>query len=462
MNQQRRLSPAQQSPIQRNTIISQHSNRFQFLQVTPTTHPVQYVSLQNYNEVRQVSKERETNQIPPYQQVCPKGFQSLRIMSQPDGNTSKSPVTPIMQSQPNIRPNQNSNSLQLYIDNALRNQRDEMLKLFEQQSKQIDYMHQQQQLIIQQQQIQQEKKKEQKEQKEQKESPNFQSQINQVKEQLHFSITQTCREMIHKLQKQEQTDFKALQVQIEKLKSQLFQINLSTSKQSDKMQQSYKGKENEPEEYQYKKHVNQRNSLDNYDQYIRKYEQFNKQVNDYLINRKIPDHLSSILNSSKDSNSDIHEIEYISSDHPLTDITNVQNIKQIKSQQQQQQPLQQIAQPSITQQFNTQKTTIQTTNQYEDSPIKALNEQMMIDSLDNINVHDPNNLQITKEEFDQLKSQRMSTIHENDDEDEELMYQVDENGFILSQDGHPLIDETGKRIQLTKQEMQFYKNKINS
>ncbi|CAD8063324.1 unnamed protein product [Paramecium sonneborni] len=456
MNQQRRLSPAPSSPMQRNTIISQHSNRFQFLQVTPSTHPVQYVQMQNHNEIRQLSRERETNQIPYQQQVCQKGFQSLRLMSQPDGNSSKSPVAPVMQSQPNIRPNQNSNSLQLYIDNALKNQREEMLKLIEQQTKQIDYMHQQQQIIIQQQQQQQEKKKE------LKEPLNFQSQINQVKEQLHFQITQTCREMIHKLQKQEQTDFKALQVQIEKLKSQLYQINLSTSKQSDKMQQSYKGKENELEEYQYKKHaVNQTNSLDNYDQYIKKYEQFNKQVNDYLINRKIPDHLSSILNSSKDSNSEIHEIEYIQSDHPLTDITNIQNIKQNKSQQQQ--ILQQIAQPSITQQFMTQKNTIQSINQSnEDSPIKALNEQMMIDSLDNINVHDPNNLQITKEEFDQLKSQRMSTIHENDDEDEELMYQVDENGFILSQDGHPLIDDTGKRIQLTKQEILFYKSKINS
>ncbi|CAD8155443.1 unnamed protein product [Paramecium octaurelia] len=449
MNQQRRLSPAPSSPIQRNAIISQHSNRFQFLQVTPSTHPVQYVSMQNYNEPRQISRERDSNQI-PYQQVCPKGFQSLRIMSQPDGNSSKSPEVPAMQSQPNNRPNQNSNSLQMYIDNALKNQREEMLKLLEQQNKQIDYMHQQQQLIIQQQQQQQEKKKE---------PVNIESQLNQVKEQMQIQITQTCREMIHKLQKQEQTDFKALQVQIEKLKSQLYQINLSTSKQSEKLQQSYKGKENEAEEYQYKKHIPQRNSLDNYDQYIKKYEQFNKQVNDYLINRKIPDHLSSILNSSKDSNSEIHDIEYIQSDHPLTDITNLQNIKQNKISQ----PLQQIAQPSIHQQFITKKTTSQTTNQSnEDSPIKALNEQMMIDSLDNINVHDPNSLQITKEEFDQLKSQRMSTIHENDDEDEELMYQVDENGFILSQDGHPLIDQTGKRIQLTKQELQFYKSKLHS
>ncbi|CAD8149783.1 unnamed protein product [Paramecium pentaurelia] len=453
MNQQRRLSPAPSSPIQRNAIISQHSNRFQFLQVTPSTHPIQYVQMQNYNEARQISRERDNNQIPfQQQQVCPKGFQSLRIMSQPDGNSSKSPVVPVMQSQPNIRPNTNQNSLQIYIDNALKTQREEMLKLLEQQNKQIDYMNQQQLLIIQQQQQQQEKKKE---------SINIESQLNQVKEQLHIQITQACREMIHKLQKQEQTDFKALQVQIEKLKSQLYQINLSTSKQSDKLQQSYKGKENETEEYQYKKHIPQRNSLDNYDQYIKKYEQFNKQVNDYLINRKIPDHLSSILNTSKDSNSEIHDIEYIQSDHPLTDITNIQNTKQNK--QYQSQPLQQIAQPSITQQFMTQKTTIQSNNQInEDSPIKALNEQMMIDSLDNINVHDPNNLQITKEEFDQLKSQRMSTIHENEDEDEELMYQVDENGFILSQDGHPLIDETGKRIQLTKQELQFYKSKLHS
>ncbi|CAD8057175.1 unnamed protein product [Paramecium primaurelia] len=453
MNQQRRLSPAPSSPIQRNAIISQHSNRFQFLQVTPSTHPIQYVQMQNYNEARQISRERDNNQIPfQQQQVCPKGFQSLRIMSQPDGNSSKSPVVPVMQSQPNIRPNTNQNSLQMYIDNALKTQREEMLKLLEQQNKQIDYMNQQQLLIIQQQQQQQEKKKE---------SINIESQLNQVKEQLHIQITQACREMIHKLQKQQQTDFKALQVQIEKLKSQLYQINLSTSKQSEKLQQSFKGKENETEEYQYKKHIPQRNSLDNYDQYIKKYEQFNKQVNDYLINRKIPDHLSSILNTSKDSNSEIHDIEYIQSDHPLTDITNIQNTKQNK--QYQSQPLQQIAQPSITQQFMTQKTTIQSNNQInEDSPIKALNEQMMIDSLDNINVHDPNNLQITKEEFDQLKSQRMSTIHENEDEDEELMYQVDENGFILSQDGHPLIDETGKRIQLTKQELQFYKSKLHS
>ncbi|CAK76011.1 unnamed protein product (macronuclear) [Paramecium tetraurelia] len=135
------------------------------------------------NEPRQISRERENNQI-PYQQVCPKGFQSLRLLSQPDGNSSKSPVAPVMQSQPNIRPNQNSNSLQQYIDNALRTQREEMLKLLEQQNKQIDYMHQQQQLIIQQQQSQQEKKKE---------PVNIESQLNQVKEQLNFQITQTCQ-----------------------------------------------------------------------------------------------------------------------------------------------------------------------------------------------------------------------------------------------------------------------------
>lgn len=56
----------------------------------------------------------------------------------------------------------------------------------------------------------------------------------------------------------------------------------------------------EPEEYTYKQ-MNDKVTLDTYDMYIKKYEQFNRQVNDYLQNRKLPEHLTQILNNSSSS-----------------------------------------------------------------------------------------------------------------------------------------------------------------
>ena len=38
----------------------------------------------------------------------------------------------------------------------------------------------------------------------------------------------------------------------------------------------------------------------------------------------------------------------------------------------------------------------------------------------------------------------MSTITENENEEDELIYHIDENGYILNQDGHHLLDNYGR------------------
>ena len=40
----------------------------------------------------------------------------------------------------------------------------------------------------------------------------------------------------------------------------------------------------------------------------------------------------------------------------------------------------------------------------------------------------------------------MSTIHEHENEEDEIIYQVDENGYVMNQDGNHLVDNYGRLI----------------
>ncbi|CAK94129.1 unnamed protein product (macronuclear) [Paramecium tetraurelia] len=114
--------------------------------------------------------------------------------------------------------------------------------------------------------------------------------------------------------------------------------------------------------------------------------------------------------------------DYSTQQHnPLNDITNIQ-IKYIKS-------LQQSLQNSKLSKCSSNNNN----KQQEGSPIELFNDQNILDSLDNIKVFDPqqhpdhpsdstNNYNSMD-----LSQARMSTIQENENEEDECVYQIVEN-----------------------------------
>ncbi|CAD8142395.1 unnamed protein product [Paramecium pentaurelia] len=422
MHQQPRLSPVSSSPLHQNQIITQQINRQQCYQQTISNSKISQTKNKIFQDSQLQLKERD-NLIK--QQLFSKG------LKQQQQNDLQSKSNSIQISQTNQNTNSNLNLLQCtsYFDDALKNQKEEFLKLIEQQNKQIEILHQQQQIILHQQRMKQQ---------------DYETQLCQIKNQLKQQINSKCKEIFNKIQKQQQSDFQLLEAEIAKL-SQL--INQSSNLTKIKLSSS--GKENQLQQLQDKQiqHLEyNNNSLVNSDLYIKKFnfESINQKTNDL----KLPEHISVLLNSNNQSNSEIQEIELIQSELTLFNASN--QLKQDIIQENMPSPLKTIITKRKDQQgFDKQ-----------DSPFKNLNDQDMLDSLDDIIVQDSTQQQqllSNKNEFNLLKSQGMSVIQEDEDDDEELIYQIDENGFILTQDGHPLIDEKGKRIQLTKQEMQFYK-----
>ncbi|CAK65762.1 unnamed protein product (macronuclear) [Paramecium tetraurelia] len=431
MHQQPRLSPVSSSPLHQNQIITcntinQVKNKQTDNNATNRQHPIPnshkpkiksvYVSFISLVwDPQQQLKERDAI---IKQQLITKGVKS---QLQSDGQ-SKSSSIQISQTNQNTCSNANLLQCTSYIDEALKSQREEFLKLIEQQNKQIEILHQQQQIIM-----HQERKKEQ----------DYETQLCQIKNQLKQQINSKCNEIFNKIQKQQQSDFKHVEAEIAKLTQQINQFSNLT-----KVQLSSSGKENQQQEHQDKLEYNN-NSIINSDLYIKKfsYESINQKTNDL----KLPEQISILLNSNNQSNSEIQEIEILQSELTLLNASN-----QIRK------DLNHENMPSSLKTIITKRKDYQSFEK-QDSPFKNLNEQDMLDSLDDIVIQDSGQQQSNKKEFNLLKSQGMSVIQEDEDDDEELIYQIDENGFILTQDGHPLIDEKGKRIQLTKQEMQFYK-----
>ncbi|CAD8064088.1 unnamed protein product [Paramecium sonneborni] len=421
MHQQPRLSPVSSSPLHQNSIIQQQLNKQQcFLQTTYNSKNTQ-PKTKIFQDSQWQSKERENQNK---QQLISKGLKSLQ---QNDGS-NKSINIQFSQNNSNNYENLNIPQCIQQFDYAIKNQKEEFLKLIEQQNKQIEILHQQQQIIL-----QQERKKEE----------DYETQLFLIKNQLKQQITNKCNEIFNKIQKQQESDFKIIEIEIAKLSQQIEQKNFQSLSNIKKLNLSSNEKENQQQTV-----YPQENNLLNSDLYIKKFnfEQINQKMNQNFEICKLPEQVSVLLNSHNEQNSEIQEIELFQSEIPLLDPSN-----QLKQDQNKQIMSSSQLQTTLTKINQNQE------SKKQDSPFKNLNELDMLDSLDDIIVQDTEQKQQNKNEFNHLKSQGMSVIQEDEDDDEELIYQIDENGFILTQDGHPLIDEKGRRIQLTKQEMQFYK-----
>ncbi|TNV75060.1 hypothetical protein FGO68_gene1712 [Halteria grandinella] len=194
-----------------------------------------------------------------------------------------------------------------------------MLKLFDQQNKQIEFM---QQIIV--------------------------SQTNQceLEEKIKNTINKLGQELEGRLKKMNQKEFQTIFVQLEALKTQIFQVNITNSKLiSEKLHSSF-----EFEDYLQK----QRYSVQN-----------KKQENQ---DQRPKENHSFILNASK----------YENDGQSFQDITIP--IKYIKSLQQ-----------SLQNSKISKCSSTNNTKQEEDSPIEVFCEQNLLDSLDNIKVFDPQN-----------------------------------------------------------------------
>ncbi|KAM3132640.1 hypothetical protein pb186bvf_015312 [Paramecium bursaria] len=379
-NMQRRVSPAPSSPLPRSAYVQQHSNRMQFLQGPPMV--VQY-----------------QHQTPQYQQAPP-----LMVIKTEENN--RMPRHSQEKENINVKAFQTNNnkpdSLQNYIDTALRNQREETQRLLDQQQQQIKCLSQWQKQYEETEFFKQMINSKVDFSNITKQLNELQQQYQDIKETQSTTISNICTSMIQ-TQKQEQHEIQQIKQQINQLKDSISQsLRSSISlKQSQTKREEY--------DYSYKTQPSQI-SLDTYDQYIKKYESFNKQVNDYLLNRKLPEHLNNILQN----------------DVELTDSLEYQDFR---------------------------RSEIRSKSEYEESPIKVLDETAQ---------GKVSPVRITKEEIDKIKFQykcKMSTITENDNEEDELIYHIDENGYILNQDGHHLLDNYGRYMQLQEKDIEYFKSK---
>ncbi|CAD8127486.1 unnamed protein product [Paramecium sonneborni] len=356
MHQQRRLSPAPSSPCPR---IQQQSNRMQFLQpqyVVPQ-QPQQYCQqpiVLKTEELRPVLQQHHQSRERDKENLNPKSFQSGRLISQHD--TPQHSQRSLQQIPIGAFQSQTSNEAQI------KQLREEMLKMFEFSRKDFELvkleLDQSKQDLIEQKQI----------------NKTFTTQLEALNLQL--------------VQEQELT--KKLKLEIDELKKiQLQQTHQLTFYSGIKQEitqelQQYVDNQLKLQSTQSQQPQSQI-TLDTYDTYIKKYEQFNKQVNDYLLNRKLPD-------------------------NQYNDTIDQDNCDLIKE---------------------------------KESPVRLLNqeEQQII---------------LTKEDMERYK---MSIIHENENEEDEIIYQVDENGYVMNQDGNHLVDNYGRLIQLSDKDIEYFKSK---
>ncbi|CAD8114945.1 unnamed protein product [Paramecium primaurelia] len=355
MHQQRRLSPAPSSPCPR---IQQQSNRMQFLQpqyvVPQQPQYCQQPIVLKTEELRPVQQQHHQSREREKENLNPKAFQSGRLLSQYD--TPQQSQRSLQQIPVGAFPTQPSNESQI------KQLKEEMLKMFEFSRKDFELLkaelEQTKQDLLEQ----------------KKMNKTFITQIESLNQQLVQEQEQAIKlkNQIDELQKDQikQNNDIALYSGIKQdiiIELQAYfdnQLKLQSTQQQQPQQQI---------------------TLDTYDTYIKKYEQFNKQVNDYLLNRKLPD-------------------------NQYNDVIESDNSNLIKE---------------------------------KESPVKLLNqeEQQII---------------FTKEDMDRYK---MSIIHENENEEDEIIYQVDENGYVMNQDGNHLVDNFGRLIQLSDKDIEYFKSK---
>ena len=53
---------------------------------------------------------------------------------------------------------------------------------------------------------------------------------------------------------------------------------------------------------------------------------------------------------------------------------------------------------------------------------------------------------------------RLSSISERDHEDDEVVYQLDDNGFLLDEKGNIIVDDDGRPIQLTQEHIEYLRS----
>ncbi|CAD8098360.1 unnamed protein product [Paramecium primaurelia] len=380
MYQPRRLSPASSSPLYRNVNVNvqqQNQIKLQLKQITPTNNIPPYVQIisQNHhkqntynsyeNNSRQVSKERESTSSNQSKDQIFNQYQYESVyQNQTQSLISKNDI----------------NSIYSYIDNIIKTQKSEIFKVLDHQNKQIEFL---QQIILNQTQYQQNA------------SSQFLQLQTQLEEKLSNFINKQIKELSNRLQHLNKNEIETMNSQLEKLRAQIFQINITNSKLiTDKLQSSY-ANDNENQIINHSQNHkpfltdNQSHNIDSNIKIMK---------NNYLIDRDF----------STQSN------------NPLNDITNIQ-IKYIKS-------LQQSLQ-------NSKLSKCSSNNNYkqqESSPIELFNEQNILDSLDNIKVFDPQHFDHPSDSTNNYNSMdlsqaRMSTIQENENEEDECVYQVVEN-----------------------------------
>ncbi|CAD8178204.1 unnamed protein product [Paramecium pentaurelia] len=382
MYQPRRLSPASSSPLYRNVNVQQQNQiKLQLKQITPTNNIPPYVQIisQNHhkqntyssyeNNSRKISKERESSQSNQSKDQIFNQYQNESLFQHHTQSLiQKSEI----------------NQVYSYIDNIYKTQKSEIFKVLDHQNKQIEFL---QQIILNQ------------TQQQQNTASQFLQLQTQLEENLSNFINKQIKDLSNRLQNTYKTELEQTNKHIEKLRAQIFQINITNSKLiTEKLQtSSFNGTENLIINHsQSHKPLLSDNQTHNLDQNIKIIK------NNYLID--------------KDYQTQSH--------YPLNDITNIQ-MKYIKS-------LQSSLQNSKLSKCSSSNNN---KNQQEGSPIELFNEQNVLDSLDNIKVFDPQLQQQSDIPSDTTNNQlsmdlsqaRMSTIQENENEEDECIYQIVEN-----------------------------------
>lgn len=53
---------------------------------------------------------------------------------------------------------------------------------------------------------------------------------------------------------------------------------------------------------------------------------------------------------------------------------------------------------------------------------------------------------------------RLSAISEKEGEEDEIVYQLDDQGFLLDEQGQYIVDDQGKHIQLTREHIEYLRS----
>ncbi|KAL4460446.1 hypothetical protein ABPG74_000197 [Tetrahymena malaccensis] len=288
-------------------------------------------------------------------------------------------------------------------------------------------------------------------------------------------------------------------------------------------------------------------NINNIENYVKKYEEFNKEVDNYLQNRKIPSKVQELMNQSsemKSSNLLLDQGYSIQQQQQLLTQQSVQQAVsprplfvnkpliptspnvlivsppqadklQMQVQYEQLYRQQVISQPQFSQQTPIQQNlNVQNTNQTQQIEQKRLNYQSLqqnrkafedyngnsinsstqispsrveqinldVDSFNNEiqfsnNKLDKNNINQQQQKpadvcspqkshenmkFSIIRSQQknpqLSMISEQDNEEEELIYQLDDQGYLMDEHGNYILDEKGQQVKLSGEQIDYLRN----